>query len=139
MITPLKRIAALAVYVETGAPGDEEFKTLPVMIEFPFDPGLPGSEFVEFIKDQGRFFRRPSRGEELTAILSVVPVEIAVLLSVEERFRQGGFPDLAGPGEKNHLFRKVLKDGCFRITWDQHGIFYAIKQNKLQYILLFRE
>lgn len=128
MITPLKRIAALAVYVETGAPGYKEFKTLLVMIEFPFDPRLPASVFVEFIKDQGRIFRRPSRREDLPAVLSVVPVEIAVLFSVQERFYQGGFSNLAGPGEKNHLFRKVLKDGCFRITWDQHGIFYAIKQ-----------
>ena len=94
---------------------------------------------MEFIKDQDRIFRRPSRNKDLPAVLSVVPVEIAVLFSVQERFRQGGFPDLAGPGEKNHLFRKVMKDGCFRITWDQYGIFYAIKQKKLQYILLCRE
>ena len=70
MITPLKRIAALAVYVKTGTPGDEKFQALMVMIEFPFDPCFPVSVFVEFIKDQGCFFRGPKCRKDLPAVFS---------------------------------------------------------------------
>jgi hypothetical protein len=136
MISSLEGITSLSIDIKPGASSNEKPNSIPVNIILSFDPIFPVLIPVEFVKDYDTFRRWPTCSQYPLAVVTVIPVEIKVRLLFQKGFCKSRFSHLTRPGNKDHLFFKIIADRFSQISSDYHVKYFAIKQKKMQTFLL---